>query len=214
MGIKKKTRIPMQPLLLDKTKTPYENALAHSGFSVSRDVDEGTLILKPNTPFVEECIDKGDDDDDWVVFDADVGGYTILISLKNTSRSEQEGFHGTMRESFHTRWTVELPSRSKSSQWHAYESESVRVKVSEGDTISLCVDVKIDRTGECLSVIRGTFTMPPKDKYDYVGSHGVLLMDPQRCMWTCFLDVLEVSYKDGSVSPTIVAAGIHAMMDR
>lgn len=196
-------------LLIDESKTPYENVLNHAGFSVDRNKDEGTLTLKPNTSFKTAFI-RGDWD-----FEPELGHFEVRMSISNVSKSiEDQTF--VMTKSFHNKHSVDLPSASQASDWHAYENEKVRMIASEGDQITIKVWVDVNQGKRLYTVLDGSFVMPPKEKYDFVGSSGVFLVDPDGCLWTVFLDAVDIVYaNDASQTPrtTLVSLGLHARLE-
>lgn len=197
------------PLLKDKSKTPYENILIHAGMDVQRNTEEGTLTLKPKTPFVPDSdVEKSRE---WNI-EPSIGNVEVFIRLRTSGGQESVS---KMKRSYHTRGSVELAHVSQSDDWYAYETESLLARACSEETIEMSVWVETCNAKQDKDVfIRGSFRMPSQDRYDFVGSHGVLLVDPDHCLWTCFLDVMHVQYKDssGCAIPTIVSAGLHARL--
>lgn len=204
-------------LMLDESKTVYENILTHAGFDVGRNKDEGTLSLKPKTIF-RSCIAKRDEDV-WD-FEPDLGNYTVscLFSTKNsdsvaidTSLSKEYNHEVIMSRSYHTSHSIEIPNASQASEWYAFESGETRIIVNEGDEVSIKVTINVNKGKKLYDLLEGTFIMPSKKDYDYVGTHGVFLLDPLGCEWSMFLDAMEVIYKDDPLPrTTLISVGLHA----
>lgn len=195
-------------LMKDPSKTPYENALLHAGMDVSR--GDGILNLKPKTKFISKL---GDTSDDWDI-EPDIGGIDVCVNIENMERPGV--FELKLKRSYHTKWTVELQSVSEASDWYAYEHENCRVPINSGDRIKFSANLKLtDRSNSSpVEFMNGEFTVPSVDNFDFVGTPGIFLVDPDSCAWTAFLDVMNIIPTESPHTPQlyIVAAGIHARL--
>lgn len=195
----------------DKTKTPYENMLAHAGFDVQRRKEDGTLALKPNTKFISSGILL----DEWD-FEPDLGNYKIYASMRNTTQNGQE-LTMELIGSPHTRHSVEISHVSRASDWYAFENEEVRLAIQQGDHIKMKAWVSVSDGKKTYMILDGTFVTPPPEKYDFLGSRGIFLLDPVNCHWSVFLDVIDILYDKTSSPPacqtTIVSMGLHSRLE-
>lgn len=191
-------------LMLDESKTPYENILAHAGMTVER--GDGVLDVQPKTSFTSTLEPSGST---WDI-EPELGGIEVLMTL-TSPRGQVHMLK--MTRSYHTKWTVELKSVSEGSDWYAYEHEDCRVHIVPGDTMLAEAWVRV-KGGSDTTFLKGSFAVPELTNMDYMGGPGIFLMDPDACKWSLFLDVMLIQPKADPKTPQlhVVCVGLHSRL--
>ena len=177
-------------LMQDPSLNVMENAMKHAGFEVEKDPSNLSVHYKPSA-WMHDELPESDRKRTWdIEVDCLTSPPHVLVCVVNKTRELERKC--TLSRSFYTNGMLRLHN-SDAENWYTFDDDGLRFQMEPGDEVHVQMDFMYqDHKGNHNNVIfaKGHFVVP--SKLSYVGSHGVLLLDPVNGRWSLFFDIMNV----------------------